>query len=154
MQWQRREVHCDLVFPEVPEAPVCHVELQLSEDGFGFDTPSPPVPDSFFGGQQLAGLASVFLETVVDFDDATVCPGSVTKAAQRASSAVPSLVYGAFTAVSAGSFCMGGSDACHVLAHRASIVVFLCVVMEIVMMEWIGFVTRALLRSRIIVVRA
>ena len=42
------KVHRDLVFAEVSEAAVCHVELHLSEDGFGFDTSSSPVSESFF----------------------------------------------------------------------------------------------------------
>ena len=32
------KAHCDLAFVEVTEAAVCHVELHLPEDGFGFGT--------------------------------------------------------------------------------------------------------------------
>ena len=37
------KVHCVLVFFEVAEAAVCHVELHLDEDGLQLDTPSSSV---------------------------------------------------------------------------------------------------------------
>ena len=37
------KVHRDLVFAEVPEAAVCHVELHLSEDGFRLNASSTSV---------------------------------------------------------------------------------------------------------------
>ena len=37
------KVHCDLVFAEVAEAAVCHVELHLTKDGFRLDASSSAV---------------------------------------------------------------------------------------------------------------
>ena len=41
------EVHGDLVFAEVPEVAVCHVELHLPKYGFRLDASPSPVPDPF-----------------------------------------------------------------------------------------------------------
>ena len=71
------KVHCELVFPEVTEAAVCHVELHLSEDGFRFDASSAPVSESFFRCQQFPCLPFVFIESVVDLDCSSVTSGLV-----------------------------------------------------------------------------
>ena len=40
------KVHCDLVFSEVTEAAVCHVELHLPEDGLRLDASPASVSES------------------------------------------------------------------------------------------------------------
>ena len=62
------KVHCDLVFAEVTEAAVCHIELHLSEDCLRFDTSSPSVFESFLRGQQFACLSFIFVESMVYLD--------------------------------------------------------------------------------------
>ena len=73
------KVHRDFVFAEVSEASVCHIELHLSEDGFGFDTPASSMFESFFGCEQLPGFAFVFVQPMVYLDCASVVFGFITE---------------------------------------------------------------------------
>ncbi len=41
-------VHCDLVFAEVTEAAVRHIEFHLAEDGLRFNASSPAMFDAIF----------------------------------------------------------------------------------------------------------
>ena len=95
------KVHCDLVFAEVPEAAVCHIELHLSEDGFRFDASSAPVLESFFRCKKFPCLSFVFIESVIDFDCSSVASGLVAQAPQRAALTVLRPVACAFTPVAA-----------------------------------------------------
>ena len=95
------KVHCDLVFPEVAEAAVCHVELHLAKDGFGLDASSSPVFQPFFRCQQFTGFSFVFIEPVVHLDYALVAFGLVAQAPQRAAFAVLGAVACAFAAIAA-----------------------------------------------------
>ena len=83
------------------EAAVCHVELHLTEDGLRLDAPPASVPESIFRCQQFAGFSFVLVEPVVYLDRASVVPGFVAQAPQRASFAVLCSVACAFTAVAA-----------------------------------------------------
>ena len=78
------KVHRDLVFSEVAEAAVCHVELHLPEDGLGFDASPAPVFESFFRCQQFPSLPFVSIQSVVDLDCSSVSFGFVAQAPQRA----------------------------------------------------------------------
>ena len=62
------EVHRDLVFAEVAEAPVCHICFHLPENGLWFDASSAAVLDAFFGCEHLVGLFLVMVQPVVDLD--------------------------------------------------------------------------------------
>ena len=73
------KVHCDLVFPEVAEAAVCHVELHLAEDGLRLNASLSAVSEPFFRCQQLACLSFVFIQTVIDLDCAPVAFGLVAQ---------------------------------------------------------------------------
>ncbi len=42
------KVHCDLVFAEVTEAAVRHIEFHLAEDGLRFNASSPAMFDAIF----------------------------------------------------------------------------------------------------------
>ena len=95
------KVHCDLVFAEVAEAAVCHVELHLTEDGFRLDASSSPVFQSLFRCQQFTCFPFVLVESVIYLDCASVAPGLVAQTPQRAASAVLSAVACAFAAVAA-----------------------------------------------------
>ena len=95
------KVHCDLVFAEVTEAAVCHVELHLSEDGFRLDASSPSVLKSFLRGQQFACFSFVLVEPVVYLDRSSVVSGFVTQTPQGTAFAVLGPVSCAFAAVTA-----------------------------------------------------
>ncbi len=126
------------------EAAVCHVELHLPEDGFGFDASPAPVFESFFRCQQFPSLPFVSIQSVVDLDCSSVSFGFVAQAPQWALLTVLRAVACAFAPVTACGLRTGGADASHVLSHRADIVVFGCVVVEVVVMERIGFVAGTL----------
>ncbi len=96
------KVHCDLVFSEVPEAAVRHVEFHLAEDGLGFYASSPAMPDPILRGEQLPCFASVFVQPVVHFNYSLVVFGFIAKTTQRATLAVLSAVAGIFTPVATG----------------------------------------------------
>ena len=95
------KVHCDLVFPEVAEAAVCHVELHLAKDGFGLDASSSPVFQPFFRCQQFTGFSFVFFEPVVHLDYASVAFGLVAQTPQGTAFAVLCAITCVFTAVAA-----------------------------------------------------
>ena len=98
------KVHGDLVFAEVSEAAVCHVELHLPEDRFRLYTSSPPVSESFFGCEQLPGFAFVFVQSVVYLDCASVAFGLITETSQRTAFAVPGAVTCVLTSVATCRF--------------------------------------------------
>ena len=85
----------------------------------------------------------------------SLCPsvsfGFVTQAPQWTAVAVLCAVTGVFTAVTACGLEAGSTDACHMLAHRADIVIFGGVVMEVVVIERVGLVTRVLLEVEAVV---
>ena len=126
------------------EAAVCHIELHLSEDCLRFDTSSPSVFESFLRGQQFACLSFIFVESMVYLDCTSVAFGFIAQAPQRAAFAILCAVTCVFAAIAACGLGVGSSDARHVLAHRADVIVFISIVMEVVVMEGIGFVARAL----------
>ena len=95
------KVHRDLVFAEVAEAAVCHIELHLSKDGFGLYASSPPVSESFFGCEQFAGFSFVFVQSVVYLDCAPVAFSFVAETPQRTAPAVLCAVTGVFAPVAA-----------------------------------------------------
>ena len=59
------------------EAAVCHVELHLSEDGFGLYASSSAVFESGFRRQQFSGFTLVPVQAVVDLDYTPVSFGLV-----------------------------------------------------------------------------
>ena len=95
------KVHGDLVFSEVPEAAVCHIGLHLSENGFGFNVPLPSVLDSFFWSEPFLCLSFVFVQSVVDLNDASVRFCLIAEASQRTPLAVLCAVSCAFAAIAA-----------------------------------------------------
>lgn len=81
---EESKVHCCLVFAEVPEPAVCHVELHLAKYSFGLDASPASEPEPFFRCEQLPGFPLVFVETMVYLDDPSVASSLVAQASQRA----------------------------------------------------------------------
>ena len=88
---------------------------------------------------------------MVDLDGTSVVFGFVAETSQRAAFAVLCAVTCVFAAVAACGLGVGSSDARHVLAHRADVIVFISIVMEVVVMERVGFVARALFEVETVV---
>ena len=133
------------------EAAVCHVELHLSEDGFGLYASSSAVFESGFRCQQLPGFTLVLVQAVVDLDYTPVSFGLVAHTSQRTALAVLRAVTCVFAAVAACGLCVGCADTGHMLSHRADVIVFNRVVVEIVVVEWVWLIARALLEMETVV---
>ena len=133
------------------EAAVCHVELHLSEDGFGLYASSSTVFESSFRCQQLSGFTLVFVQAMVDLDYTPVTFGLVAHTSQRTALAVLRAVTCDFASVAACGLCVGCADTGHMLSHRADVIVFNRVVVEVVVEEWVWLVVRALLEMEAVV---
>ena len=144
------KVHRDLVFPEVAETSICHIVLHLSEDGFGLNAPSSSLPDTFLGSEPFPCLSLVFVEPVVDLYDAPVRLCLVVPATEWASIAVLRSIACVCGEVSACGLSLGRPGAFHVLPH-GTVIVFLLVVIQAVLMERIRCVARTLFQMEAVV---
>ena len=66
------KVHGDLVLAKMSEPFITHVVFDLAENGFGFDTSSASVFQSFFGGKKFTSLFLILVEAVIDFQGSPV----------------------------------------------------------------------------------
>ena len=133
------------------DAAVYHVGLHLSEGHLGFDTSPSAVPESFLGSQQLTSFFLVAVQSVVDLYDPPVSLGLVVHASQRTPVTPLCPIAGTFTAISAVGLFVCGADARHVLSHGADEIVLLGIIVEVVVVERIGTVPRALLEMEPVV---
>jgi len=119
------KIHCDFVLRHMSEAAICHVVLHLTGNSFRFYATSAPTFNPLPGSESFTGFEAL--------------------ASQRTSLAVPSLIAGTLSNISARRSSLFGSYAVHVLPHGTNIIVLIGIIVKALRLKRVGSITGTLL---------